>query len=195
MHISDGILPTTACVIAQGAALAGVWWTGRKVEPDEVIRMGLLSSAVFAVSMVHFPVGGTSVHLSLLGLAGILLGRRAVSVLYVTLLFQALLFQHGGLLALGVNVLNLSAGALAAAAIWRVSTIPESLRSLAAGFIGAMLPALLMGVEFFYAGYGKGFGVVVTIYTLVALIEGAVTSFVVAYLRRVKPAVLSRAAA
>lgn len=195
MHIADGILPVSACIAAQAASLGGVWLLGRKIEAEEVVRMGLISSAVFVVSMVHFPVGGTSVHLGLYGLAGILLGRRAFPVIYTTLLFQALLFQHGGILSLGVNALNMGVGALCAAVIWRVTAIPESFRALLAGFVGTLLPAALMAGEFYLSGYGKGFGIIAAVYSLVALIEGAVTSFIVTFLRKVKPAVLARATA
>jgi cobalt/nickel transport system permease protein len=195
VHIADGILPTGFCIAAQAVALGGVSFLGRKIEPEEVVRMGLMSSAVFVVSMVHFPIGGTSIHLGLAGLAGILLGRRAFPVIYATLLFQALLFQHGGLLALGVNAINMGLGAMAAAAIWKAQAIPESPRAVLAGFAATLLPATLMAVEFYCAGYGKGFGAIAGVYSVVALMEGAVTSFIIQFLRRVKPAVLSRAAA
>ncbi len=195
MHIADGILPVTACVAAQVVSLGGVTWLGRRIGPEEVVRMGLLASAIFVSSMVHFPLGGTSVHLGLFGLAGILLGRRAFPVIYATLLFQSLLFQHGGLLTLGVNVLNMGLGALAAAALWRMTFAGEMTRAFAAGFAGTALPAVLMALEFEASGYGRGFAVVAMIYSGVALIEAAVTAFTVQFLRRAKPGVLARAAA
>jgi cobalt/nickel transport system permease protein len=195
MHIADGILPAGACLAAHAVALAAVSWTGRKIEAGEVVRMGLLSSAIFVVSMFHFPVGGSSIHLGLTGLAGVLLGRRAMPVIYTTLLFQALLFQHGGLLSLGVNAVNMGLGTLAAAAIWKLRGLPEGARAFAAGLIGTLLPAALMAAEFYAADYGKGFAVIVTVYAGVAAIEGAVTSFIVEFVRRVKPAILIRAAA
>lgn len=191
MHIADGILPVGACVAAHGIALAGISWLGRRITPDEVVRLGLLSSAIFVASSVHFPVGGTSVHLGLFGLAGVLLGRRSFPVIYTTLLFQALLFQHGGLLTMGVNAVNMGAGALLAAAIWK-SPLPESVRTFAAGFFGTALPATLMATEFQLAGYGKGFAVIAAVYLGVAAIEGAVTAITVSFLRRVRPAVLAR---
>ena len=189
MHIADGILPASACVAAHAVALGGVWLSGRKIEPEEVVRMGLLSSAIFVVSMFHFPLGGTSIHLGLFGVAGILLGWRSFPAVYVSLLFQALLFQHGGLLSLGVNALNMGTGTLAAFLVWRSNWGGESTRSFLAGFAGAMIPSLLMTLEFFFAGYGKGFAVIATLYSAVALIEGAITVFIVTFLRRVKPAV------
>ncbi len=192
MHIADGILPETACISGYVASAVGIWLFGREIEPEEVVRMGLISSAIFVISTFHFPVGGTSVHLGLYGLAGILLGRRSFPVIFTTLLFQALLFQHGGIFSLGVNAVNMGIGCLSAALIWRMKSIPEGARAVVAGFVGAMLPALMMALEFYLAGYGKGFTVVATIYSVVSLIEGAVTSFIVAFLRKVKPAVLAR---
>ncbi len=195
MHIADGILSGTACALGYAGSLTGVCILGRNIEAEEVVRMGLIASAVFVISTFHFPLGGTSIHLGLYGLAGILLGRRAFPVIFTTLLFQALLFQHGGIISLGVNALNMGVGALAAAAVWRLRSIPEGSRAVAAGFLGAILPAAMMALEFYLSGYGKGFSVIASLYSIVALIEGAVTSFIVIFLRKVKPAVLARVAA
>lgn len=175
--------------------MAGVWLAGRRIASDEVVRMGMVSAAIFSVSMVHFPVGGTSIHLGLFGAGGILLGRRCVPVAFATLLFQALIAQHGGLLTLGLNTINMATGMLLAAAIWKLTPVGEATRAFFAGFLGTMLPAAMVAVEFWLAGYGKGFGVIAGAYSVVALIEGALTSFLIAYLRRVKPAVLARSAA
>jgi cobalt/nickel transport system permease protein len=192
VHIADGILPAGPLIAAHAAALAGVWLAGRKIASEEVVRMGMVAAAVFSVSMVHFPIGGTSIHLGLYGVAGVLLGRRSFPVAFVTLLFQALIAQHGGLLTLGLNTINMAAGMLIAAAVWKLSAIGEPTRAFLAGFLGAMLPAAMVAAEFWLAGYGKGFGVIATAYSAVALIEAALTTFIIGYLRRVKPAILAR---
>jgi len=149
-----------------------------------------LSAAGFVVSMLHFPLLGTSVHLGLFGFTGILLGGRAFPVIYTTLLFQALLFQHGGLLALGVNALNMGLGALAARLIWRAPGLPEVVRGAAAGFVGTYLPAVLLVGEFEATGYGKGFAAIAMVYLAMAAIEGALTATAVAFVRQAKPALL-----
>lgn len=192
MHIADGILPAGPLIAANAAALASVWYAGRKIASEEVVRMGMVSAAIFSISMVHFPIGGASIHLGLFGVGGILLGWRSVPVAFVTLLFQALIAQHGGLLTVGLNTINMAAGMLLAAAIWKAPKLGESSRSFLAGFFGTMLPAAMVAVEFWLAGYGKGFGVIAAAYSAVALIEGALTTFIIGYLRRVKPAVLAR---
>lgn len=157
--------------------------------------MGLLASAAFVSSLVQLPVAGVSVHLGLFGLLGVLLGRRAFPVVFAALLFQALLFQHGGLLSLGINALNMGAGALAGWAVWKAEGISEGARGFGAGFCGALLPALLMAAEFSAAGYGRGFYFIAGLYAAVAAAEGLVTMAAVVFLRRTRPEILSGATA
>lgn len=190
MHIADGILPPAWCIAGHAISLGAVALLGRRVEPWEVARMGMLSATSFVVSMIHFPLLGTSVHLGLFGLTGILLGGRAFPVIFTTLLFQALLFQHGGLLSLGLNALNMGLGALAASFIWKTPTLPDPVRGAAAGFAGTYIPALLMVAEFQAAGYGKGFAAIAVIYLAVACIEAGLTLSAITFLRQAKPAIL-----
>lgn len=193
MHIADGIVPNLWCGVAQGVTWAGVWALSRKLEPPEVVRMGLVASAMFAISLVHFPLGGTSVHLGLYGLTGILLGWRAFPVVVAALLMQSFLFQHGGLLALGVNALNMGAGAVLAALLWRTLGVSETLRAFVCGFAGVAVPALMLAAEFSLTGYGKGFFYLLAIYLGAAALEGVLTSGVVSFLRRARPALLAEA--
>lgn len=191
MHVADGILSTEISVGAYVVSMAAVYALGRRIEPEEVTRMGLLSAASFVVSLIHFPLAGTSVHLGLFGLIGILLGRRAFPVIFATLLFQTLLFQHGGLLSLGVNAVNMGAGALLPWGIWLLPGLPQGAKAFAAGFVGVMTPALLMAFEFSLSGYGRGFYYLMAIYLVVAAVEAALTMAAVAYFRRVKPGILA----
>jgi ABC-type Co2+ transport system permease subunit len=97
------------------------------------------------------------------------------------------------LLALGLNAVNMGGGALLAAGIWQLRAIPEAGRGFLAGFVGTFVPALAMAAEFSGAGYGRGFYFIASLYAGVALLEGLLTAAIVAYVRRVKPAVLSAA--
>lgn len=153
--------------------------------------MGLAAAAAFVVSTVQFPVAGLPVHLGLFGLLGILLGRRAFPVLYVCLLFQSLLLQHGGLLSLGVNALNMGLGAYAGLWSWRLLPGRPPLRAAVAGLLGALLPAFVLAWEFeLLPDYGRGFYVVASLYAPVAALEGAATALAVGFLQRVKPDIL-----
>ncbi len=190
MHIADGIIPNLWCGAAHGVSWTALYWFGRRIETDEVVRLGMLASASFVISLIHFPLGGTSVHLGLYGLAGILAGGRAFPAIFAALLFQTLLFQHGGLLSLGLNAANMGTGALMAAAMWRTGLGPESVRAFSCGFVGVLAPAFLIALEFLLTGYGKGFLFMAALYLGAAVLEGALTVAVVAFLGRARPALL-----
>jgi cobalt/nickel transport system permease protein len=191
MHIADGVIPNAWCGAAHAISWTSVYWLGRRIEANEVVRLGMLASASFVVSLVHFPLGGTSVHLGLFGLIGILAGRRAFPVIFAALLFQTILFQHGGLIALGLNALNMGAGALIAGALWRTRLGPDTARAFLCGFVGVLAPALLIAVEFSLAGYGKGFFFMSALYLGAAAVEGVLTAMIVVFLRGARPALLA----
>lgn len=152
--------------------------------------MGLGAAAAFVVSMIQFPVLGVPMHLGMYGLLGIVLERRAFPVLYASLLFQALLLQHGGLLSLGVNAVNMGSGTLVGWGIWRLSRVPQPARAAAGGFLGAMVPVLLLAWEFKLADYGRGLFAVAAVLAAVAVLEAAVTLLAVGFFGRVKPEIL-----
>ena len=114
MHIPDGFL---TLVVAAGAwvvsilALAyAVVRTNRQLGERQVPLMGVMAAFIFAAQMLNFPVaGGTSGHLIGGALTAILLGPWAgMLVMTSVVAIQALLFQDGGLIALGANILNMA---------------------------------------------------------------------------------------
>lgn len=187
MHIADGIIATEICMGANAATVGLLYLSGRHVRPQEIPRMGFAGASLFAVSLLHFPLAGTSMHLTLLGLGGILLGTRVIPVLFVALLFQALLFQHGGLISVGLNTLNMGAGALAAGWIWRWRIPGDSLRAFLAGFIAILIPSFFMGVEFYLTGYGRGMLYLLSVYAALASVEGLLTATAARFLLHVQP--------
>ncbi len=113
MHIPDGFLSApvaaTTGVIAVAAIAVAVKETNRKIGEKQVPMMGVLAAFIFAAQMLNFPVaGGTSGHFIGAALAAILLGPWAtVLILSSVLVVQCLIFQDGGLLALGANITNM----------------------------------------------------------------------------------------
>jgi len=113
MHIPDGFLSTPVAlvlwlvaIVAVGYALARV---NRELDDRKVPLMGVMAAAIFAGQMLNFSVsGGTSGHLMGAALAAIVLGPWAGLVVMTAVVgTQALLFQDGGLLALGGNIVNM----------------------------------------------------------------------------------------
>jgi cobalt/nickel transport system permease protein len=72
--------------------------------------MGVMSAFIFAAQMLNFPVlAGTSGHLLGGALAAALLGPWAGAIVITCVLaVQCLIFQDGGLTALGANIFNMA---------------------------------------------------------------------------------------
>ncbi len=113
MHIPDGFvnIPVAAATyVASGGSLAyAVRRTNEELGEKQVPLMGVMGAFIFAAQMLNFPVaGGTSGHLIGGALATILLGPWAgMLIMTSVLVVQALIFQDGGLVALGANVFNM----------------------------------------------------------------------------------------
>jgi cobalt/nickel transport system permease protein len=201
MHISEGVLSLP--VIAGGWAIGafGVAVGLKKTAAERLSKTALLSATLFLASLVHVPVGPSSVHLTLLGLSGWLLGWPALPALFVALLLQGILFQFGGLLSLGANTAIMGAAALSGYAA----------RILFGGFPGLLHPGPALAASAFLAGFAAvitGSALVVAALVLsanelrataalimaanvpLAFLEGALTLSIVLFLAKAKPNVL-----
>lgn len=114
MHIPDGFLSVVVSVVLWIVSIVAVAVALQRVKRDlgerELPLMGVLAAAIFSGQMLNFSVtGGTSGHLLGAAIATILLGPwAAVLVMTCVVGIQALVFQDGGLLALGANIFNMA---------------------------------------------------------------------------------------
>jgi cobalt/nickel transport system permease protein len=114
MHIPDGFLSVYVAIVFWIVSLMLVVYALKRVNQDlgerQVPLMGVLAAAIFAGQMLNFAVaGGTSGHMIGATLATILLGPwAAILVMTCVVGVQALIFQDGGLLALGANIFNMA---------------------------------------------------------------------------------------
>lgn len=114
MHIPDGFLSVAVSVVLWLLSILVVAYALRRLNADlderKVPLMGVLAAAIFAGQMLNFSVaGGTSGHLMGAAIATILLGPWAgVLVMTAVVSVQALIFQDGGILALGANIFNMA---------------------------------------------------------------------------------------
>ena len=114
MHIRDGILSPEVCLATGLISLVAVGFSLRKLRVDMEDRAvpltGMLAAVVFAGQMVNFPLIGLPVSGHLLGgvLAAVMLGPWAGCLaITLVLVVQAVLFNDGGLMSLGANILNM----------------------------------------------------------------------------------------
>ena len=195
MHISEGMLSSQ--MLTAGWAIAGVGTAIglKKLDADKIVRVAFFSSAFFLASLINVPIPPSSTHLSLIAPMGLVLGWSAFPAVMVALVLQALLFQFGGLVVLGVNTVDVAVPALAAYLLFAAPIRRSSGRvvlAFLAGFLAVMLCAL--GVEIFLRGTDTNLSVIANTVFLAhipfALIEGAITAFMVAYMKRAAPDLL-----
>jgi cobalt/nickel transport system permease protein len=103
VHISANVLTPPALLLGFAGMIALLAVGLFRLREEEIARTGLITAALFVASSIHVPLGPTSVHLLLNGLAGVILGRRVGIAVPVSLLLQAWLLGHGDLSTLGVN--------------------------------------------------------------------------------------------
>lgn len=191
-HIPDGVASIPVLVAGAGLSLGGMALGLRQLTPERLPKAAMLSALFFVASLVHFPVGVSSVHLLMGGLAGILLGWAAFPAIAVGLVLQAALFGFGGLVVLGVNLANIALPAVLAGLLGRrLLGRPALAGAVAAagavvGTAGMVALSLaLSGREFLVAGQALA----VTYVPLMA-VEAVATAAMVGLLAKVKPEAL-----
>jgi cobalt/nickel transport system permease protein len=109
-HFLDATTAATTAVLAAAGLGIAFAHTRRHLPRRRVPLMGLTAAFLFAAQMINFPVGaGTSGHLVGGVLAAVLLGPAAAAiVITAVLIVQCLVFNDGGLLALGANIFNMA---------------------------------------------------------------------------------------
>ncbi len=203
MHIPDGFLSPPVWASGWAAAAAFLSWSVNKtrklLQEKMVPLMGVMCAFIFAAQMLNFPImGGTSGHLLGGVLAAVLLGPWAASlVLACVLVVQCLVFQDGGLFALGANIFNMAViGTLGGYGLFRVifRLIPSVKGFTAAVAIAAwssvVLASAFCAIELALSGtarFGSVFTAMVGVHALIGIGEALITMLVVEFVVKARP--------
>jgi len=202
MHIVDGALAGE--VVAGGAVLAagGLAMGLKSLDLERIPAAGLLSATFFTASLIHVPLGPSSVHLIMNGLAGLVLGWAAFPALFVGLLLQAVFFGFGGVTVLGVNTVAIALPAVLFGLVARgtLRTAPPAraavVGSLAGG--GAIAgTAVLVAAALALSGeaFVPAAKLVLAAHVPIMIVEAFVCAAAVVLIRKVKPELLGVAPA
>ncbi|MGB3402903.1 MAG: cobalt transporter CbiM [Microcoleaceae cyanobacterium] len=212
MHISEGILPAKICLMGYGITGLATWYSLRQIhrQPNPtagIPKASLLTAAFFVASSIHIPIPPASVHLVLNGLLGAVLGYYAFPAILIGLLFQAVMFGHGGLSTLGINAVIMGIPAMLAAQIFLLhrrtneasgSIVYRNLYGFLAGAVGLGLAAALfftLTILNLPSGLDQTienkaiYGLIMAHIPLM-IIEGIFTVMVINFLEKVKPELL-----
>ena len=215
MHISEGVLSAPVLISGGVIAAVGTIIGLRRIDQDNVMPTALLSSAFFVASLVHVPIGPGSVHLILNGLVGLILGWGCFPAILIALFLQAIFFQFGGLIVLGVNTTTMALPALCCHYLtrrWietektivgpvtvtiksrpiRILLTTRSVAAFAAGLLSILFSALLTSLALALSdmGFLTTAKMLVYFHLPVMVIEGFITMFVVGFIVKVQPEIL-----
>jgi cobalt/nickel transport system permease protein len=211
MHMANELLSVPVATGTLAIAAGSLGFICRKVRQiiaaDKLALMGVLGAFVFAAQMINFQLPampGTSGHIVGAVLLAIILGPHlGAIVISSVVIVQCLIFQDGGLLALGCNIINM---ALVPSYLgyFLYKAITNGHFSSLKVYIGAMLAcviateagATLVVIEASVSGVllvplSTFLVTMVGIHLLVALVEGFVTVAVLAYLQQLRPDVVA----
>lgn len=210
MHMANELLSVPVAAGTLAIAAAGLGFICRKVRQviatDKLALMGILGAFVFAAQMVNFQLPampGTSGHMVGAVLLAIILGPHlGAIVISSVVIIQCLIFQDGGLLALGCNIINMglipsylgyflykvvTTGQFSSLKAY-VGVILACVLAIEAGAILVPIQAALSGV--LAVPFPTFLITMIGVHFLVGFAEGLITVTVLAYLQQVRPDVV-----
>ncbi len=204
LHIPDGFLSLTVLLICWVIAIvmlaAAISRTNKSLGEKQVPLMGIMAAFIFAAQMLNFPVaGGTSGHLLGGALAAIVLGPwAAMLAMTAVIAVQGLLFQDGGLLVMGANILNMGlitvviGYGLYRGAINRSRKTRLAVAGVAA-WLSVMAGALLTSLQLWLSGTARLQVVIpamLGVHALIGIGEALITVGALAFILQTRPDLL-----
>ncbi|CAM3443603.1 energy-coupling factor ABC transporter permease [Hydrogenibacillus schlegelii] len=196
MHVPDGLLSPPVVIGTNAVSLAvlaqSVRAVRRDLEPEKLPAMGAAAAFLFAAQMVNFPLLGaaTSGHLIGGAFAAILFGFYPATLIMAVILFlQAILFQDGGITALGLNILAMGivAPLVGRAVYGGLSRLPDAVRAFVASWLsveaGAFIIALMLGLSG-VVPYGPAIATLLFWHAWIGIGEGLITAVILPFARR-----------
>ena len=204
MHIPDGFLSTPVVVAMWVVTVLVVGYslkkTNKHITETHIPLMGVLAAFVFAAQMLNIPVAaGTSGHFLGGVLVAIFLGPWAATVIMATVfIVQAVLFQDGGILALGANIFNMGLiGTVFGFYVYRSLLKVLKSKLTAAGvasWIAIVVASAVCALELGFSGTSPVQVVLpamVGIHAVIGIIEAAVTVVVISAVMKTRPDLLT----
>ncbi len=193
MHISEGVLSAPVLITGAGLTAVGLAISLKKMDNEDIPGIAVITAGLFVASLIHIPLGPSSVHLLLNGIAGIILSWHVFPAFLVALFLQAVLFQFGGITVLGVNTLILALPAILGFYLFKLLNHKNELRFKIASFsctaLAVLLTALLAAFVLMFteeAFLHLARMIILTHIPLIVL-EGIVGLFCLSFIRRIKP--------
>jgi cobalt/nickel transport system permease protein len=206
MHIPDGFLDTKTWVglsaFSAGILALALKGLKRKRLQGRIPLIGMTAAFVFAAQMLNFPIaGGTSGHFMGGVFCCILVGPfTGFITMSLVLMVQCLLFQDGGLTALGANMFNMafigSVGGFYIYLFFRLLFWGDRTRPFAyalASYFSIMLAAAAASFELAFSGTIKlsiVLPAMLGVHSIIGIGEAIITTVALMTIWRIRPSLM-----
>jgi cobalt/nickel transport system permease protein len=201
MHIPATMLGGAVCPVTIAVGVAGgataLYFASKQEEKPTVGKFATVTSMIFAMQMLNFPVqNGTSGHLLGGMLAVSLLGvPYAVLSIALVLAVQAVFFGDGGVNALGANIINMAfigaAGAGYLLDLLKRKGVHQTVSLAVACWVSVVLASLACSIEVALSGaveLSKAVTAMLSVHALIGIGEAILTVAVVSLVSKVAEA-------
>jgi cobalt/nickel transport system permease protein len=210
MHMPNELLsvPVASGCFAISAVCVGLVCkrAEKKLSQEKIPLMGILGAFIFACQMINFPLPfppGASGHLTGAVFLAIVLGPWAGAVVMTSVVIvQCLIFQDGGLLALGGNIINLALiPSFLGFGVYRlIAGSPDKkirfyLAAIIASVVAMVAAAAMLSIEAGLSGvsevpFATFLGAMCGIHLIIGVLEGIITAALLVYLCKVRPDII-----
>lgn len=206
MHIPDGFLSTPIWgilwLVTIGVVGYAVQQTNQRLGERAVPLMGVLSAFIFAGQMLNVPIAaGTSGHMLGGVLAAVFLGPWTATIIMASVFtVQTVLFQDGGLLAMGANIVNMGLiGTILGYYIFRAVEGAVGgkngllVGSAVAAWLAVVVASAATAVELALSGTSPldiVLPAMVGVHAIIGAVEAAITVGVVGFVMKTRPDLL-----
>ncbi len=211
MHMANELLSLPVAggtLVIAGGVLGFICKAVKKsIAPEKMILMGLLGAFIFAGQMVNFrlpAMPGTSGHMIGAVLMAIILGPGAAAIVISSVvIIQCFIFQDGGLLSLGCNIINMAiVPSYVGYYLYRLATAEpfSNLRTyfgtILACLVAVELGAVLVPLEAAASGVlsvplSTFLVTMLGVHFIVGISEGVITVAVLAFIQQTRPDIVA----
>ncbi len=209
LHIPDGFLSVAVSAVCWllilGMLAYAVRATQHRLDERLIPLAGIMGAFIFAAQMINFPVaGGTSGHFIGAALAFIALGPwLGLLTMTAVIALQALLFQDGGLVVMGANILIMGVvPGFVGYQVYRLGSGRgarlESGVTAVAAWLSIMAAALVTTLLLAFSGttsLAVALPAMLGVHALIGVGEALITVAALAFIRRTRPTVLEESSA
>ncbi|WP_070971592.1 cobalt transporter CbiM [Vibrio sonorensis] len=195
MHIVDGVLSLPVLAVNASIAVVGCYLGLKQLSDSKIPQAAVLASCFFVASLIHVPIGPSSVHLIFNGLIGLLLGRSTFPIVLIGLILQAVFFGFGGIIVLGVNAVNIALPAVLVGVVLKpyMNKWSPKVVGFLSGFSAVFLTSLLVAISLTLSGdvFINSASLVIAAHLPLALVEGFICAYLFSLLIKLRPEALA----